>query len=159
MVEHDVRPHGVHKMVESLGGKTLKKGVGVSAAADAVHHLGTIQILFDHLVHGVDVVLPIAVDGDGNIAAAAVQRLHKTCQHSVLVSPVAALGNTDKVLILCGKAPDQLPRFILGAVVDKEHTALVADKPGGSKIPDLLQKHGGGDRQHLLFVVAGDHDP
>ena len=45
-----------------LGSEPLEEGIGVPAAAHAVDHLGTVQILFNHLVHGVDVVLTITVE-------------------------------------------------------------------------------------------------
>ena len=70
VVEDDVGPQRVHQVVEALGGEPLEEGVGVPAAAHAVHHLRAVQILLHHLVHGVDVVLPVAVDGDGDVAAA-----------------------------------------------------------------------------------------
>ncbi len=159
VVEHDVRAQGVHHVVEALGGEPLEEGVGVPAAAHAVDHLGTVQILFDHLVHGVDVVLTIAVDGNGNVAGAAVQRLHQPGQHGVLVAAVAALGNADIVLVLCGKALDQFPRFVAGAIVDKEHPAFIADQPLCGQTVDLLQEHRRCNGQYLLLVVAGDHDP
>ena len=159
MIEHDIRAQGVHHMIKALGGEPLEEGVGVPAAAHAVHHLSTVQIFFHHLVHGVDIVLTIAVDGDGNIAAVAVQRLHQPRQHGVLVAAVAALGNADIVLVLCGKALDQFPRFVAGAIVDKEHPAFIADQPLCGQTVDLFQKHRCCNGQHLLLVVAGDHDP
>ena len=146
-------------MIKALGGEPLEEGVGVPAAAHTVHHLGTVQILFHHLVHGVDVVLTVAVDGDGDVAAVAVQRLHQPRQHGVLVAAVAALGNADIVLILRGKALDQLPRFVAGAIVDEQHPALVADHAFFGEAGDLLQEHRRCNGQHLLLVVAGDHDP
>ena len=107
----------------------------------------------------VDVVLTVAVDGDGDVAAVAVQRLHQPRQHGVLVAAVAALGNADIVLVLCGKALDQLPRFVAGAIVDKEHPAFIADQPLCGQTVDLFQKHGCCNGQYLLLVVAGNHDP
>ena len=159
VVEHDICAQGVHHMIKALGGEPLEEGVSVPAAAHTVHHLGTVQILFHHLVHGVDIVLTVAVDGDGDIAAVAVQRLHQPRQHGVLVAAVAALGNADIVLVLCGKALDQFPRFVAGAIVDKEHPAFIADQPLCGQTVDLFQKHGCCNGQHLLLVVAGDHDP
>ena len=80
-------------------------------------------------------------------------------QHGVLVAAVAALGNADIVLILRGKALDQFPCFVAGAIVDKEHPAFIADQPLCGQTVDLFQKHGCCNGQHLLLVVAGDHDP
>ena len=146
-------------MVEALGGEPLEEGVGVPAAAHAIDHLGPGEILPDHLVHGIDVVLTVAVDGDGNVAAAAVERLHQPGQHGVLVAAVAALGDADEVLVLSGKLLDEGPCGVAGAVVDKEHPALLADKARCGEVADLFQEQGGRDGQHLLLVVAGDDDP
>ena len=41
VVEHDVRAQSVHHVVKTLGGEPLEEGVGIPAAAHAVHHLGT----------------------------------------------------------------------------------------------------------------------
>ena len=146
-------------MVEALGGEPLEEGVGVAAAAHAVYHLGTVQILLHHLIHGVDVILPVAVDGNGDIAAAAVQRLHQACQYGILVAAVAALRNADEVLVLLCKALNELPGLILGAVVDEQHPAPVAHKAAGGKVVDLLQEQRGRDGQHCFLIITGDHDP
>ena len=159
MVEHDICAQRVHDVVEAFGGEALEEGVGVPAAAHAVHHLGTVQILAHHLVHGVDVILTIAVDGDGDVAGAAVQGFHQTGQHSVLVAAVAALGDADKMLILFSKLLDEVPRFVPGTIVHEQHPAFFAHKTLCGKAVDLIQKHGGSDGQHLLLVVTGDHDP
>ncbi len=125
-------------MIEPLGGEPLEEGVGIPAAAHTVDHLGTVQIFLHHFVHGVDVILSVAVDGNGDIAAAAVQRLHQTGQHGVLVTPVPALGNADVMLVLSGKIADQLPGFVLGAVVDEQHPAFVADQALPGQTADLF---------------------
>ena len=87
------------------------------------------------------------------------QRLHQTGQHGVLVAAVSTLGDADVVLILRGKILDQLPCLVFGAVVHEQHPALFTHKALCGQRMDLFQKHGCCDGQHLLFVVAGDHDP
>ena len=158
VVEDDVGPQSVHQVVEPLGGEPLEEGVGVAAAAHTVDHLGTVQILLHHLVHGVDVVLPIAVDGDGDVAVVGF-RLHQPGQHGVLVAAVPALGDADEVFIFLCEPADELPGGIMGAVVDEEHPALVADKALFGQRLELLQKHRGRDGQDLFLVVTGDDDP
>mgnify|MGYP000503182267 CR=1 FL=1 len=87
VVEHDIRAKGIHQVVEALGSEPLEEGVGVPAAAHAVNHLGTVQIFLHHLVHGVDVILTIAVNGDGDVAVVGAG-LHQARQHGVLLAPV-----------------------------------------------------------------------
>ena len=159
VVEYDVCAQRVHHMVEALGGEPLEEGVGVPAAAHAVDYLGAVQILFDHLVHGVDVVLTVAVDGDGDVAAAAVERLHQPGQHGVLVAAVPALGDADEVIILRGELLDEGPGGVAGAVVDEEHPALLADKARCGEVVYLFQEQGGCDGEYLFFIVAGNDDP
>ena len=158
VVEHDIRAKGIHQVVEALGGEPLEEGVGVPAAAHAVDHLGTVQIFLHHLVHGVDVILTITVDGDGDVAVVGAG-LHQARQHGVLMAPVPALGNADEMRILLCKAADELPGLIAGTIVDEQHPALVADHAFFGEAGDLLQEHRRCNGQHLLLVVAGDHDP
>ena len=158
MVEHDIRAKGIHQVVEALGSEPLEEGVGIPAAAHAVDHLGTVQIFLHHLVHGVDVILTIAVNGDGDVAVVGAG-LHQARQHGVLMAPVPALGNADEMRILLCKAADELPGLIAGAIVDEQHPALVADHAFFGEAGDLLQEHRRCNGQHLLLVVAGDHDP
>ena len=87
------------------------------------------------------------------------QRFHQARQYGVLVAAVAALRDADEVLILRGKALNELPGLVAGAVVYEQHPAFLAHKALCSEALDLFQKHGCRDGQHLLLVVAGDHDP
>ena len=158
VVEDDVRPQQVHQVIKALGGKALEKGVGVPAAAHPVDHLGPGKVFADHLVHGVDVVLPVAVDRDGHIHPV-LPRFHQPGQHGGLVAPVAALADADEMLVGFGKLADQPPGIVPAAVVDKADPAFFTDQAGGGQIAHLLQKQRRGDGQHLLLVVAGDDDP
>ena len=158
VVEHDVRPQQVHQVVKPLGGKALEKGVGVPAAAHPVDHLGPGQVFADHLVHGVDVVLAVAVDGDGHVRAV-VPGLHQPGQHGGLVAPVAALADADVVLVLAGKLADQLPGGVPAAVVHKADPAFAAHQARRGQVLHLLQKLRRSDGQDFLLVVAGDDDP
>ena len=87
MVEHHLRAHPVHDLVKALGGEALEEGVGVALGTHAIHDLAALPVLLHHLVHGVDVVLAVAVDADGDVAF--VLHGHQAAQKGVLVPPVA----------------------------------------------------------------------
>ena len=93
MVVDNFRPHLVHHFVKAFRRHPFEPGIGISAGADAVDDLAAVKILPDHLVHGIDVILPVTIDGDRNIAV--LLGLHETGQNGVLVSAVSALCNPD----------------------------------------------------------------
>ena len=156
MVEYDLGPHGVQQLIEAFGGKALEKGVGVPFAAHTVHNIAAVTVGVHHAVHGVDIVLTVTVDGDGDVAAAL--GLHQPGQHGVLVAAVAALADADIVRIARGQLVDDLPCAVLGAVIHKQDPAVRADFACSGQIGELLQEHRRGDGQNLLLVVAGDDD-
>ena len=156
VVVHHLGPHGVEQLVEPFGGEPLEKGVAGAAAAHAVHDLAAVPVGVHHRVHRVDVVLTVAVDGNGDVTL--VFGFHQTCQHGVLVAPVAALADADIVRVLLGQVTDDGPGLVLGTVVDKQHPAFRADLARGGQIGDLLQEQRRRDGQDLLFVVAGNNN-
>ena len=156
MVVHDLRPHCREQLIEALGSETLEEAVRLPARAHAVDDVIALQILLHHLIHGVDVVLPVTVDGDGDVAA--VLCLHEAGQHGILVAAVAALGNAEIVRILFCQVFDDLPGVVPAAVVDKQHAAVLADFPGGGEVLHLVQELRSCYREYRLFVVAWDHD-
>ena len=87
MVVHRFGAHAGKKLVERLGAAALERGIGLAARADAVDHLGACAVGLDHLVHGVDVVLAVAVDADGYVALPA--HFHQTREQRILVAAVA----------------------------------------------------------------------
>ena len=94
-----------------------------------------------------------------DVAAAAVERLHQSGQHGVLVAAVPALGDADEVIILRGELLDEGPGGVAGTVVDEEHPALLADKARCGEVVYLFQEQGGCDGEYLFFIVAGNDDP
>ena len=148
--------HPVHKAIEALGCRALEPGITVPVGAHTVHHLAAVQIGLEHLIHGIDVILPVAVNGDGDITA--ILCLHQPRQHRVLVSPVPALANADEMLVLPRKAADQLPGAIPGAVVDKQDAALIVDFIHTDQSLQLLEKHRRRDRQNFFLIVTGNND-
>ena len=157
VVEHHLGPHGRHQLVESLGGHPLEPGVGIPLGTDAVNHLIPGQVLVHHLVHRVDIILPVAVDGYCDITA--VLRFHQAGQHRVLVSPVPALADSDAALVILCQFPDNLPGPVRRSVVHKQHPAVPADPAAVCQLGQLLSKHRGRHRQHLFFVIAGNNHP
>ena len=156
VVKDDVRSHPVHEMVEALGGEPLEEGVGIPLGAHPVHHLAALMVGFDHLIHGVDVVLPVAVDADGDVAPAA--GLHQATQQGVLVAPVAGKAEPLEMLVFGAETLDEGPGVILAAVVDEHHPAGRGDEALADQAFQFLQKKGRRYRQDLLLVVAGDDD-
>ena len=154
MVIHHLGPHHGQELIEALGGGPLEEGIRLPAGTDAVDQLTAVMVGIHHGVHGVDVILPVAVDGDGDVAL--VLGLHQSGQDSVLVAPVAALADAQVMLVPAGQVTNNVPGFVLAAVVDEEDAAVLTDLAGGREGFDLIQEHGGGDGQHLLLVIAGD---
>jgi hypothetical protein len=70
----------------------------IALAPHTIHNIVPIQILLHHLIHSVDIVLPVTVYGNRYIAG--VLRLHETSENGILMSTVPALGYADKVLVL-----------------------------------------------------------
>ena len=127
VVKNRVRPHPFHELVEAFGGEALEEGVGFPLAADAVDDLRPGQVFVNHCIHGIYVVLPVAVDGNGDIAFA--PGFHQACQQRVLVAPVPAQADAFVVFILFGKLANEIPGAIFATVVDEQHPAVRADFP------------------------------
>ena len=155
MIEHHLSPQPVHQFIKALRGKALEKGIGVPFAPQAIYHFTAVQILFYHLIHGVDVVLTVTVYGNGDVAP--VLCFHQSGQHRVLVAPVAALGNTHKMAVFPGQLLNNLPGFVLASVVDEQDFAVRADKALSFQLFHFLQEHTAGNGQHLFFVITGDN--
>ena len=126
MVKHNLHAHGVQEPVEAFGGEAFEKSIGLSGGTHTVDNLVACVVLTHHLVHGVDVILSVAVDGNGDVTA--VKRFHQSGQHSVLVTAVAALGNAEVMLILFGQLCDQLPGSVPAAVVHEQNPAVFRDQ-------------------------------
>ena len=157
VIVDDLCPHIIHQFIEALRRHPLEPGVRVPAGTHAVDDLTAVQVLAHHLVHGVDVILAVTVDRDRDVAV--LLGLHQAGEHSVLMPPVAALGNAQKVRVFPRKRLDDLPGPVPGSVVYKQHPAFVRDQRFFHQIPDLVQKHGRRDRQDRFFVVTWDHNP
>ena len=156
VVVHHLSPHGVQQFIKTFGGKTFKESIGIALTAHTVHHIAAVPISIHHAVHGVDVVLAVAIDGNCDVAA--VFCLHQACQHCVLVPTVAALADTDIVFITGRQLVDDLPGAIPRAIIHKQHPAVGADLPCRCQVVDFLQKQRCRNRQHLLLIIAGDDD-
>ena len=85
------------------------------------------MVLAEHIVHRIDVVLPVAVNGDRHVTA--VLRFHQSGEDGVLVSPVAALGDAKEMRVLFGELADDCPCAVTAAVVDEQDAAVFGDEP------------------------------
>ena len=156
MVIDHLRAHGLQEFIKALRRGPLEKRVRLPAGAHAVDDLAAVPVLIHHPVHGVDVILPVAVDGDRDVAA--VPGLHQPRENGALVSAVPALADPDAVRIFFRQLPDDVPCAVFAAVVHEQDPALGADLPLGAELFDLLKEHRRRDGQDLLLVVARDDD-
>ena len=155
MVEHYLGAHECQELIECLGGEALEESVRLAAGTHAVDYLAAVVPCVNHCVHGVYVVLTVAVDADGHIAL--VLCFHQTCQHGVLMAPVAALADSDKMLVLFCQFADYIPGIVAAAVVH-EHDAAVFRYPAVFyQLLQFFEKLRGGQRQHFLLIIAGNH--
>ena len=76
-----------------------------------VHNITAVAVGVHHAVHCVDIVLPIAVDGNGDVATAL--GLHQARQYGVLVAAVAALADADIVCIAGRQLVDNFPQMCI----------------------------------------------
>ena len=156
VVVDDLRAHHCKELIEALRGEALEEGVCLAAGAHAVDDLAAIEISIDHRVHRVYVVLPVAVNGDRDIAL--VLRLHESGKDGVLVPAVAALADADIMLVRLCKLLDDAPCVILAAVVYEKHAAVGADLARCGKGVELFEEHRRGYRENLLLVITWNND-
>ena len=67
MVENHICPHPVQQFIKALCGKALKESIRFTFASDAIDDFCAIQVCIHHFVHGIDIILPVTVNGNGNI--------------------------------------------------------------------------------------------
>ena len=155
MIKYRVGSHGIHNFVEALGRCLLKKRVLGTAASHPVNNVDSLQVLFNHLIHGINVILQIRIHGNNHVRIILCR--HQSGKKSILMPPVSAEINSAVKRILLVKRSDYLPCPICGTVVHKKNpTALVYLSPlyqGSDLIFQPLRRF----RQHLLFVVTGNH--
>ena len=156
VVIDDLRAHHRKELIEALRGEALEEGVCLAAGAHAVDDLTAIEISIDHRVHRVYVVLPVAVNGDRDIAL--VLRLHESGKDGVLVPAVAALADADIMLVRLCKLLDDAPCVILAAVVYEKHTAVGTYFARSGKGIELFEEHRRGYRENLLLVITWNND-
>ena len=155
MVIDGLNAHGGHELVKALGSDTLEECVRITLAAHAVNHITAIKISVHHIVHGVDIVLTVAVDRNCHITL--VDRVHKPCQHCILMSPVAALGNTLEMHVPLSQTADNVPCLILAAVIYEKNAAVIAYLALSDKGSKLFKKHLAGNGKHLFLIIAGNY--
>ena len=148
--------HGLEQAVEGLRREALEERVGLAAGAHSVDHVAAVEVGVDHLLHRGDVVLAVAVDRDGGVAAPA--RLHEAAEQRVLVPAVAGERAAAVGGIGGGQLPDDLPGAIAAAVVHEQHVGARRHLALGEQVVELCLEEPARDGEDLLLVVAGDDD-
>ena len=97
MIINYFNPHFIQQFIETLCGKPFEKGICRSFTPHPINNLITCQILVHHLVHRIDIILPITIDGNGDITE--ILGFHQSCQHRILMSAISALGDANKMFI------------------------------------------------------------
>ena len=156
MIEHYLSSHPVHELIESLRGKTFEKSVRIPLAADTIDNLASIRIGIHHIIHRVDVILSVTINGNRDITY--ILRFHQPGKHCILMSPVTALADSLIMLILLRQFADNLPCSILATIIHKKNAAVITDFLCIHQFPDLVQKHPAGYRQNFFFVITGNDD-
>ena len=157
VVIYHLRAQASEHLVVSLRRRPLKPRVRFSVGSDSIHDLAAVQVAVHHLIHGVQVILSVAVDGDRYIAA--VRSFHHAGNQRVLVSPVPALADPQEPGVLVRQAADYLPGAVLRSVIDKEDPAPGVYPPAPDEKLQFVKKHRRCDRQYLLLVIAWNYDP
>ena len=92
MVINHFRTHPVQEFVVALRSVALEECICIPAGTHTVNDVAPVEISVYHLIHGVQIILPVTVNTDGDVAA--VFRFHEPGQYRVLVAPVPALGDS-----------------------------------------------------------------
>ena len=156
VIIYDLSAHGIEQLIEALCRNALEEGVCITGCAHAVDNLTAVEIGIHHAVHGIDIVLPVTVNGNGDITA--VHAFHKPGQHGVLVTAVSALGNALEMRILLREGRDDVPGSVPAPVIDEENPAVFRNLAGCGQVLELLQEHAACGREHFFFVIAGDNN-
>ncbi len=111
MIEYYLGSHCIQQLIKTLCRKPLEERIRITLASDSVDNLISLKILINHFAHSCNIILTIAIYGNGNITF--VSRIHQTSQYYILMSAVSALGYSNKMFISLSQIRNNLPCFIL----------------------------------------------
>ena len=154
MVKDDFRPHAPEEPVEAFRRKAFEEAVRVSLVPACVDHFIAFGIGINHLVHGIYVVLPVAINGNAYIAV--IFRFKQSGEQCVLMPPVPRQGNSLVAGILRRKPLYNIPRAVGAAVIDKEDAAVFVDFMLGAELYKLVPEKGAGYGQDGFLIITGD---
>ena len=156
VVVDEARAEEPHYFIVGAGGVALHEGVRRPARAHAADYVRARGALFRHRVYGPHVVLQIGVYGDGD--GAALPRAHEPLGEGRLMPAVAVKPEPGEARVALVGLADKLPGPVGGAVVHKEHPAVVGGIAARGELGEAFAEAERRYGQHLFFVVAGYYD-
>ena len=118
MVIHSILIHTLHQFIESLGGKALEEGIGLTLLAHTIDDI----LAFLHLAHHIDdyilIVLQVGIDTYHRIAM--IYRSFHTCPERILMASVMRQFDAMHIPMFLGSIRNHLPSMVTTAIVDKQ---------------------------------------
>jgi len=110
MVPDDVCAHRMHQPIKCLGGHPFEQAVGIPGAAHAKHNVHALGIAAQKLIHGIDILLQIRVNGD--CAICIILGIQHAGQQRVLMAAVGGQGQETHACIPLAQSDQPIPRGI-----------------------------------------------
>ena len=156
MIVDNIGTEHAHQAVKRLRRGTLPEGIGLPVIAHTVHNVRAVQICRNHAIDRIDIILPVTVHADRNIAF--LRRRLQSCQKRILMTAVAAERDARADGVLLRQTADQLPCPIGTAVIDKQHTAVLMDHACLYQLRQLADKQRRGYGQHRFLIIARNYN-
>ena len=83
MVEHDIRPEGTHRTIETLRRKAFEERIRGAVFAHAVDDVCPRRMLFQHSINRVNIILKIGIHADRHIRIDS--HGHESCEQRILI--------------------------------------------------------------------------
>ena len=126
MVVHRLRAQSGDQLVESLCSKSFERRIGCSSPAHTVDNLRPGEILLNHFLNRVDVVLQISVNADQRIAI----RCEQAGDKRILVAAVSRKLDAKELLGILRQFAYDWPGPVRASIVNEPNRAIAGDLPG-----------------------------